>query len=164
MGYSPHTKPSRRPTKGLGRDTIEARARSYAALKRVPFTLMRQRVLAVLAATNKPLSAYEIAKKLSDKRKVQAVQVYRALEFLQEADCIHRIASRSAFFACDHLHGESETAVFMVCQSCGVVQEAGSELVARGLLGAVRKAGFKPEHLMVEVEGECAKCAARHAN
>jgi Fur family zinc uptake transcriptional regulator len=116
-------------------------------------------VLALLAAAGKPMAAYEIAAKLSGSRKMQAVQVYRALEFLQEAACVHRLASRSAFFACDHRHGEDETVVFMVCSQCGAVQETASELVARGLRGAAKTAGFRSRHPTIEVEGECARCA-----
>jgi Fur family zinc uptake transcriptional regulator len=140
-------------------DAVQSRARSYAASKRIPFTPMRQRVLALLAASGKPMAAYEIADNLSTSRKVRAVQAYRALEFLQEAGCVHRLASRSAYFACDHLHGEAETVVFMICEQCGAVQEAASELLARGLRSAANTTGFKPRHPMIEVEGECAKCA-----
>ena len=140
-------------------DELESRARSYAVSKGVPFTPMRQRVLALLAASGRPMSAYEMADKVSDARKIKAVQVYRALEFLQEAGCVHRLATRSAYFACDHLHGEGETVVFMVCGQWGAVQEAASELVARGLRGAAKTTGFRPRHPMIEVEGECARCA-----
>jgi hypothetical protein len=94
---------------------MQNRARSHAVSKGISFTPTRQRVLALLAATGKPMAAYEIAEKVSGSRKVQAVQVYRALEFLQKAACVRRLASRSGFFACDHRHGEGETVVFMVC-------------------------------------------------
>jgi Fur family transcriptional regulator, zinc uptake regulator len=151
------------PAHGIDRDAVEARARLHAASKGTPFTPMRQRVLAVLGTSDKPLSAYEIAEEISDTRKVHGVTVYRALDFLQEAGCIHRLASRSSYFACDHLHGEGEAAVFMICRECGAVHETASELVTRGLRGAAKTTGFKPTHLMVEVEGECAKCAAAHA-
>jgi Fur family zinc uptake transcriptional regulator len=144
-------------------DAVQSRARSYATSKGIPFTSMRQRVLALLAASGKPMAAYEIAEKLSDARKVQAVQVYRALEFLQEAGCVHRLASRSAYFACGHLHGEGEAVVFMVCSQCGAVQEAASDLVARGLRGVAKTSGFKPLHPIVELEGECANCAGEPA-
>ena len=140
-------------------DAVQSRAQSYAVSKGISFTPTRQRVLALLAAAGKPMAAYEIAAKLSSSRKMQAVQVYRALEFLQEAACVHRLASRSAFFACDHRHGEDETVVFMVCSQCGAVQETASELVARGLRGAAKTAGFRPRHPTIEVEGECARCA-----
>lgn len=140
-------------------DAVQSRAGAYATSKGIPFTAMRQRVLALLAASGKPMAAYEIAEKLSDARRVQAVQVYRALEFLQEAGCVHRLASQSAYFACDHLHGSGEAVVFMVCSQCGAVQEAASNLVARGLRGVAKTTGFKPLHPIIELEGECADCA-----
>jgi Fur family zinc uptake transcriptional regulator len=143
----------------INANAVQIRARAYAVSKGTPFTPMRQRVLAFLASYGKPMAAYEIAKELSDVRKVQAVRVYRALEFLQEAGCVHRLASRSAYFACDHLHEKGEAAVFMVCSQCGAVQEAASDLVARGLRGAAKTTGFRPRHPIVELEGECAKCA-----
>ncbi|HXH46295.1 MAG TPA: transcriptional repressor [Bradyrhizobium sp.] len=158
--HRPGTRPKQKKhIHPVGGDAIESRARSYAVSKGVPFTPMRQGVLALLAASGKPMSAYEIAEKLSDAERLKTVQVYRALEFLQEAGCVHRLASRSAYFACDHLHGEGETVVFMICAQCGAVQEAASEVVARGLRGAAKTTGFRPRHPMIEVEGECAECA-----
>jgi Fur family zinc uptake transcriptional regulator len=143
----------------INANAVQIRAHAYAVSKGTPFTPMRQRVLALLASSGKPMAAYEIAKNLSDERKVSAVLIYRALEFLQEAGCVHRLASRSAFFACDHLHGKGEAAVFMVCNQCGAVQEAASDLVGRGLRGVARATGFTPRHPIVELEGECARCA-----
>jgi Fur family transcriptional regulator, zinc uptake regulator len=134
------------------------RARAFATERKVPFTQMRARVLSVLAGEEKPLTAYEIADRLSGPKKVQAVQVYRALDFLQEAGCVHRLASKASYFACDHEHHPGEAVVFMVCKNCGTVQEAPSDLVARGLQGAAELAGFRPVHPIVELEGECARC------
>ena len=52
-------------------DAVESRAGSYAVSKEIPFTPMRQRVLALLpTASGKTTAAYEIAEKLSDTRKV----------------------------------------------------------------------------------------------
>jgi Fur family zinc uptake transcriptional regulator len=68
--------------------TILARARAFAVANGLPFTSMRERVLVLLSHASKPLTAYEIAERLSETKKVQAVQVYRALDFLQEAGCV----------------------------------------------------------------------------
>jgi Fur family transcriptional regulator, zinc uptake regulator len=135
---------------------LETRARVYAASKGVPFTPMRQRALAVFGTANKPLTLSEIAEEI----KVHRVQVYRLLEFLQEAGCIHRLASTPLYFACERLHRERDAVVFMVCSECGAVYETTSELVMRGLRGAAKTRGFRVKHPTVEVEGECAKCAA----
>ncbi len=135
-----------------------ARARAFATARKIPFTEMRARVLTALASQAKPLTAYEIVDRLSSLKKVQPVQVYRALDFLQEAGCVHRLASKASYFACDHEHHAGEAVVFMVCSHCGTVQEAPSDLVAQGLQGAAEHAGFRPVHPIVELEGECAQC------
>ncbi|MFM8746964.1 MAG: Fur family transcriptional regulator [Aestuariivirga sp.] len=139
------------------------RARAFAAARKLPFTEMRARVLTVLAQEEKPLTAYELVDRLSVPKIVQAVQVYRALDFLQEAGCVHRLASKASYFACDHEHHPGEAVVFMVCSHCGTVQEAPSDLVAQGLQGAAEHAGFKPAHPIVELEGECARCSETKA-
>ncbi len=140
--------------------TMIDRARAFAAQRKIPFTEMRARVLTVLAREEKPLTAYEIVDRLSVPKKVQAVQVYRALDFLQEAGCVHRLASKASYFACDHEHHPGEAVVFMVCSHCGTVQEAPSDLVSRGLRGVAEDAGFKPVHPIIEIEGECSSCAS----
>jgi Fur family transcriptional regulator, zinc uptake regulator len=119
---------------------------------------MRQRVLDVLTSDAKPLSAYEIVDRLGVWKKVQAVQVYRALDFLQAAGCVHRLASRASYFACDHSHHAGEAVVFMVCSACGSVAEAPSQTIARELEGVVQAAGFKPATPILEVEGQCPDC------
>jgi Fur family zinc uptake transcriptional regulator len=147
----------------LDRDELETRARVYAASKGVPFTPMRQRALAVFGMTKKALTVSEIVEEVSDARQVHRVQVYRLLEFLQEAGCIHRLASRSLYFVCEHLHSEGEAVVFMICSKCGAVQETTSGLVTRALRGAAKTRGFRVKRPTVEAEGECAKCAAGRA-
>lgn len=49
----------------LDSDALRSRARDYAASKGRSFTPMRERVLALLAASGVPLSAHDIANKLS---------------------------------------------------------------------------------------------------
>lgn len=138
------------------------RAAAYASLHRLTVTRMRSEVLALLAQEHKPLTAYEIAERLSVGRKVQAVQVYRALDFLQDAGCVHRLASRSSYFACDHVHAAGGAVVFMVCSDCGSVAEAPSDTIARGLEGVAQAAGFKPKTPILEIEGQCPNCASAH--
>jgi Fur family transcriptional regulator, zinc uptake regulator len=74
-------------------EVLQNRARLHAASKGVPFTPMRQRALALFGTAHKPLTLSEIAEEI----KVHRVQVYRLLEFLQEAGCIHWLASRSLY-------------------------------------------------------------------
>jgi Fur family zinc uptake transcriptional regulator len=141
---------------------ILARTERFCTERNVPFTPMRRRVIEVLAASSTPLTAYDLAKRVSEGRSVAPVQIYRALEFLQEAGVAHRLATKGAYIACDQEHAPGETIVFLVCAGCGAVEEAASRSIERGLKGAAAASGFKPVHPVFEVEGECAACQADH--
>jgi Fur family zinc uptake transcriptional regulator len=136
------------------------RARAFAVARKIPFTEMRARVLTVLAGEEKPLTAYEITDRLSVPKKVQAVQVYRALDFLQEAGCVHRLASKASYFACDHSHHGGEAVVFLVCNDCGAVEEASSPAIAVSLEEVAKASGFQSANPIVELEGRCATCSS----
>ncbi|KMO33399.1 molybdate ABC transporter substrate-binding protein, partial [Methylobacterium tarhaniae] len=97
-----------------------ARAERLAQDLGLQFTALRRRTLEVVAEEGRPLGAYDIAERLSAPgKRVAAVSVYRALDFLTEHGLVHRIASRNAFVPCEHGHGAGESAVFLICRSCG---------------------------------------------
>jgi Fur family zinc uptake transcriptional regulator len=136
------------------------RAERAAAARQQAFTPMRRGVLTALAESNAPLGAYDLAERVSADRgkRVNAIQIYRTLHFLMSLGLVHRIATRNAYFVCDHQHGPDETVVFLVCRQCGNVAETISSAVGRGLRDTVKAADFRPLHCVVEIEGECALC------
>jgi Fur family transcriptional regulator, zinc uptake regulator len=138
-----------------------ARAERYSQAAGVSFTPMRRRVLDALLEAGVPVTAYDLAERLSGPRRVAPVQIYRALDFLIEAGVVHRLATRSAFMACDHEHARGETTVFLVCGDCGSVAEVASAAVGRGLKGAAADNDFEPVHPVIEVSGRCAACRAQ---
>jgi Fur family transcriptional regulator, zinc uptake regulator len=141
-----------------------ARAERLCAERRLQLTRTRRRVLETVGGAARPLGAYDIAEMLSEPgARVAPVSVYRALDFLTELGLVHRIATRNAFVPCDHEHAEGETAVFMICRTCGSVGETVSKEIERGLDRTLASVGFKPESRVVEVEGECGPCRERAA-
>lgn len=152
---------SRRAHHHTGESEVFDRAARYGEAQGTTFTAGRRRVLEVLVDAGKPMSAYDLADRLSGGgRRVAPVQVYRSLEFLIAAGVVHRLVTRSTFVTCDHEHGRGETVVFLVCEECGKVEEVTSPTVGRGLRGAAEATGFRPLHPVVEVEGRCAACQA----
>ena len=127
---------------------VVARAERFSQAHGVSFTPMRRRVLDALLAAGVPVTAYDLADRLSTGRRIAPVQVYR----------VHRLATRSAFVACGHEHAQGETTVFLVCGACGQVAEVASPAVGRGLKGAAAASDFEAHHPVVEVEGRCASC------
>ncbi|AWB21137.1 transcriptional repressor [Methylobacterium currus] len=141
---------------------LVARAERLAQDLGLQFTALRRRTLEVVADEGRPLGAYDIAERLSAPgKRVAAVSVYRALDFLTEHGLVHRIASRNAFVPCEHGHGAGESAVFLICRSCGSVDETISAEIERSLDRTLAQAGFKPASRIVEIEGECGACQGR---
>lgn len=122
------------------------------------FTPLRRRVFEALASSGAPLGAYDLVERLGQERRISPISVYRALEFLIEAGLIHRIAVRNTYLPCHHEHGPGETTVFLVCSSCGNVDELASSAIASGLDGMAAALDFKPKSRAVELEGECSAC------
>ena len=120
---------------------------------------MRRHVLEVLAASHKPVGAYEIIDAVAARGPRPApITIYRALDFLTAQGLVHRIESRNAFLACINNHATGMPVVFLICEHCGAVGEAASGAVADGLNAAAKSAGFTPKSPVIEISGVCAHC------
>lgn len=121
----------------------------------------RRSILDMLCAAAKPLGAYEMIDRLVDERgrRPAPISVYRALDYLVENGLVHRLATRNAFLACAHRHKGSDPTVFLICKSCGQVEETASHSVGQGLQALSSGLRFKPNAQVIEVSGLCAACA-----
>jgi Fur family transcriptional regulator, zinc uptake regulator len=120
----------------------------------------RLHVYEIIAASSQPLSAYDVLAKLKSKlRAPKPPTAYRALEFLSAHGFIHRIESLNAYVACgeDHQHNGSQ---FMICTSCGQVQEAHLCHVPPGLQSQADTNGFSIKRWSAELHGLCKACSA----
>ena len=118
------------------------------------------RVFKKLAASTKPMSAYDLLNALrgDDAVVIKApTQVYRSLDKLVEAGDVHRVAALNAFVACTCEHKGSPPG-FLVCTSCGMVSEFDAGGAAR--VPRKRASGFAVQSMNVELSGLCKKCQA----
>jgi Fur family transcriptional regulator, zinc uptake regulator len=122
-------------------------------------TEIRRDVLAALLGSHQPLGAYEIMERVAPGGPRPApITIYRALEFLRENGLIHRIETRNAFIACVHPHASGAPVVFLICERCGAVGEAGSPKLAAAVRSAAGAAGFTPKSPVIEISGICIHC------
>lgn len=136
-----------------------AHAEQVCTARAQRLTPIRRQVLEALAASHKPLGAYELIDRIAEKGPRPApITIYRALEFLLENGLVHRIESRNAFVACSHDHASGTMVVFLICERCGEVGEAPSAAVAQSLEAAAKGAGFLPKSPVIEITGVCAHC------
>lgn len=125
------------------------------------FTPMRRQVLAALAASHKPIGAYEIMEQVAaGGARPAPIAIYRALDFLMANGFVHRIESRNAFLACAGRHVAGARVAFLICERCGAVGEAPAAGIMKAVNAAAASVGFAPTMPVIEIAGICAHCRA----
>jgi Fur family zinc uptake transcriptional regulator len=123
-------------------------------------TEIRMQVLELIAASEKPVKAYDLLDRLKDERSNAAPPtVYRALDFLIDNGFIHKLQSINAYVGCHHPSVVHQVP-FLICDQCESVTEICDERVARLLNDQARSLGFSARAQTLEVHGKCKRCAA----
>ena len=135
-------------------------AEGRCAEKGERLTPARLAVYAEMLARGRPVSAYELLALLEQRqeRKIAPLTVYRQLDFLMRTGLVHRLQSAKTYLPCDHPDHAHESQ-FLLCSSCGVVDEVESGELETLLSRIADERGFRPENTVVEVEGLCGDCA-----
>ena len=123
-------------------------------------TPARLAAYAEMLACGRPLSAYELIALLErrQERKIAPLTVYRQLDFLMQAGLVHRLQSTQTYLPCDHPDHAHESQ-FLLCSSCGHVDEVESRGLETLLSEIANEHGFRPDNAVVEVKGLCGSCA-----
>ena len=135
-------------------------AEGRCAEKGARLTPARLAAYAEMLACGRPLSAYELIGLLEQRqeRKIAPLTVYRHLDFLMQTGLVHRLQSTQTYLACEHPDHAHESQ-FLLCSSCGRVDEVESEGVEALLSKIADERGFRPDNAVVEVKGLCGACA-----
>jgi len=125
-------------------------------------TSIRRKVLELVWNSHKPIGAYDILDVLSQEGKRAAPPtVYRALEFLIEADLVHRLDSLNAFVGCsDPRH--SHTGQFLICRDCRSVAELDDQEISAVVDRKATSLGFSAVRQMLEIQGICPNCQQKN--
>lgn len=134
------------------------KARQFCEDKGARFTLLREKVYALLLEQQGAVGAYELldALKLTESSAKPAT-VYRTLDFLLEFGLIHKIESTNAFVACHHFDC-NHPVQFLICDTCGDVKEIQSEGLKDTLDKQAKSVGFDVVNQTIEAHGTCAAC------
>ena len=104
--------------------SLEKKALDFCVKNNHRYTKPREIVFRIIASSTKPIKAYDILKQLKKVFKnPKPPTAYRAIEFWEKYNFIHRIESLNAYFVCEaeHLHSGSQ---FLICNQCGEVTES----------------------------------------
>ncbi len=119
------------------------------------FTKPRRDVLAVLIEGKPPLKAYDIVKAM---RGAKPMTIYRALEFLAAEGLVHRIESLNAYLPCVERHCDHTDSQYLICGSCGDVEELHNHAIDDFIRKKVAAEGFQVARKTMELHGTCGDC------
>src|SRR3712207_9209059 len=81
-----------------------------------------------------------------------------------EQGLVHRLASRNAFVVCTHghaaEHGSGGLVAFLICESCGGVDELSSTALSAAVSQLLDGERFEPHFQVLEISGCCGHCRA----
>lgn len=137
-----------------------ARAETLCRERGLRLTPIRRKTLEALYADHRPVGAYDLADRISPPagRRLAPISVYRALDFLVEQGFVHRLSSRNAFVACLHGHGADEVVAFLICETCGGVDEDSSPAMRAAVRTIASARHFQARQQVVEIVGRCEHC------
>ena len=114
-------------------------------------------VLNIIKQSPQPLTAYAILEKCKKKKKVQAMTIYRALNYLMEQGVIHKSNQHKTFLLCNHSHNKEHNPSIAICKKCGDTEELKSDFFNNFLQKYnLKKFNFKKFEL--EVSTICSNC------
>lgn len=126
--------------------------------KGLKLTNIRQQVLEIIWASHNPIGAYDVLQKLQDcGHKPAPPTAYRAIDFLVNAQLIHRIESLNAYIGCpspEHTHQGQ----FYICKSCGHIAEMSNSAINKTLAAGADELGFMAQEAVIEIHGICNDC------
>ena len=144
-----------------GSRALKEAARDALAEQGVQWTDLRETVFDALAEGDRPVSAYDVADRVSvlTGRRIAANSVYRILDLFVAHNVAKRVESRNAYVANRH-PSCAHDCIFLVCDACGRIDHLDDDQLADGMRSRATKAGFAPSRAVLELVGRCAACHA----
>ncbi|MEL6919974.1 MAG: transcriptional repressor, partial [Pseudomonadota bacterium] len=115
-------------------------------------------VFSILLSDHRAVGVYDIAARSeAHGKRLQPVQIYRALETLMELGSVHRVESANAYVACHSNHACRRPQI-LICTACDRVSEMDSPKVQNALEQASLENGFVMTQQNIELRGLCPNC------
>ena len=126
-------------------------------------TTKRKLVLKALLHADKALSAYDLVDYCKEhfEETIQAMTVYRVLDFLENEHFAHKLKVSNKYIMCSHIlcdhdHG---TPQFLICSKCDkITEQTIAPIIMTGLQSQAKQKGFTVTQPQLEISGVCDEC------
>lgn len=126
--------------------------------KDLKITKPRKIVLQFLYEASEPQTAYALLEQYrSTYGAGDAMTIYRALDYLEKNNLVHKIHSQNKYSLCDLSHSHSG-ALFFLCTQCQQIKEIHSDCLEQTFKNIAQDNHFKIQHSTLELLGICKKC------
>lgn len=127
-------------------------------------TSKRKLILRALIHANKALSAYELVNYCKEhfSQNIQAMSVYRILDFLESEHYAHKLKVSNKYIVCSHILSDHEHGVpqFLICSKCNKISEQIIDpKMITGLQSHARQEGFTVISPQLEINCVCDECS-----
>jgi Fur family zinc uptake transcriptional regulator len=138
--------------------SLLVKAKSYCKDKGARLTPLRERVYEILINQDSAIGAYDLLDELrKTENNAKPPTVYRALDFFLDLGLVHKVESTNAFMACHHFDS-NHPVQFLICDTCGDVQEIQSAGVKETLEAQAEQNAFVILRQTIEAHGVCQRC------
>lgn len=147
-----------------GSPALADAARAHLEKEGVQWTDLRGQVFEALARDGRPVSAYDVAERVSKAaaRRIAANSVYRILDLFVAHNIARRVESRNAYIV--NLHPDcAHDCIYLVCEACGGIEHLDDDALAGALRRRAGGSGFVARRPVLELIGTCRACADRPA-
>ncbi|MEM9085709.1 MAG: transcriptional repressor [Pseudomonadota bacterium] len=141
-------------------DDLVAGAEAALVASGEQWTSMRKAVFVELAKEGRPVSAYDVADRLSQTRgkRVAPNSIYRILDLFVANNLAMRVESSNAYIVNPH-PGCHHDCIFLVCDECGDATHVDDDDVSRTVRALAGREQFRAERPVLEIRGLCRHCA-----
>lgn len=149
-------------------ESVMAQAEKICLIRGKQLTTKRKLILTALLDAEKPLSAYEIVDYCNHhfSQQIQAMSVYRILDFLEAEHFAHRLHVSNKYVVCSHIRCDHEHGIpqFLICSECGSVTELTIDpKVISSIRANARQQGYTVINPQFEITCVCDDCFTKQS-
>lgn len=142
-----------------------AAAQKYCTESGIKLTEKRKQVLTCMVEASNALSAYDVISALQAKYQIrmQAMSVYRILDFLHQENLIHKLELVNKYIVCSHIacDHEHQPSQFLICNKCTSVAEVSiDQSLVNSLKEVAEKSGYYFASNQIEFNCICKSCSS----